>query len=53
VARELNVAFSGTLGVLTQAVRAGILSAAEGDQVLEEMIRSGYRSPYTSLAALL
>lgn len=53
VGRELGVVVSGTLGVLTQAVRSGILSVADGDLVLAAMIEEGYRSPFLSLASLL
>ena len=53
VGRELGVIVSGTLGVLAQAVRTGILPLADGDQVLADMIKAGYRSPYVSLASLL
>ena len=52
-ARELNVAYSGTLGVLVQAVNAGRLPLAEANALLGRMIQAGYRSPYTTLVELL
>ena len=53
VGRELGVMVSGTLGVLAQAVQTGILPLADGEQVLADMMKAGYRSPYVSLASLL
>lgn len=52
-ARELKVILSGTLGVLVQTVRRGLLSLEEADLLLGQMIRAGYHAPYTSLAELV
>jgi predicted nucleic acid-binding protein len=53
VVRELNVRVSGTLGILVQAVKQGVLSLREADLVLEQMIQAGYQAPYVSLAELV
>ena len=53
IGRELQVPVSGTLGVLLQAVRKHYLPLAEANALLDQMIRAGYRSPYTSLAELI
>jgi len=52
-ARTWQIALSGTLGVLVQAVKRGLLAAEAGDQLLQEMIERGYRSPYSTLRLLL
>ena len=52
-ARKLNVTISGTLGVLTQAVKANLLSLDKANAILSQMIEAGYRSPYNNLAELL
>lgn len=44
---------SGTLGILKVAVEEGKLSTKEADEVLQEMIRGGYRSPIQSVKELL
>lgn len=51
-ARELGVTLSGTLGVLTQAVKADLISLDEANQLLGQMIQLGYRSPYNDLTEL-
>lgn len=48
-ARELNVNVSGTLGVLTQAVKADLLPLDDANRLLAQMIQLGYYSPYSSL----
>jgi predicted nucleic acid-binding protein len=48
-ATELNVTVSGTLGVLTQAVKADLLPMDEANRVLAQMIDRGYYSPYSTL----
>lgn len=53
LARQLGLAFTGTLGILALSVRKGLLDLLSGDQVLRHMIAEGYRSPYESLADLL
>jgi predicted nucleic acid-binding protein len=52
-ARLLGVRLSGTLGVLARLVDAGRLSVVEADQLLGAMLRSGYRSPVSSISELL
>jgi len=52
-AQELKVTHSGTLGVLVQAVKAGLLPSGEANSLLDRMIQAGYRSPFTTLAELL
>jgi len=47
------VRVSGTLGILVQAVKQGVLSLREADLVLEQMIQAGYQAPYVSLAELV
>ncbi len=41
--------FTGTLGVLKLAVEHALITLEEGDALLQEMIRVGYRSPYDRL----
>jgi predicted nucleic acid-binding protein len=47
--RSLGVAVSGSLGALGLLVLRRILSMAEADALLTEMIQRGFRSPYRSL----
>lgn len=44
---------SGTIGILLKGITTGVLSQAEADRLLAEMIARGYRSPVCSLAELL
>ena len=53
MARRLGLDVTGTLGILALAVEEGILDLAAGDQLLNQMIAEGYRSPYGSLTELL
>ena len=53
IAREHRVVLSGTLGVLTQAIRTGLLSMDEANQLLAQIIQAGYHSPCDNLAELL
>ena len=53
MARRLGLDVTGTLGILALAVEEGILDLATGDQLLNQMIAEGYRSPYGSLTELL
>ena len=48
-ARDWRIVVSGTLGVLVQAVKRGLLTAEGADELLQNMIARGYRSPYSSL----
>lgn len=52
-AHGLGLVVSGTLGVLVQAVKRGILSPEEGNALLADMIGRGYRSPLSNLQPLL
>lgn len=47
--RSLGLEVSGSLGVLDGLVLKQILSLAEADALLAEMVRRGFRSPYRSL----
>lgn len=53
VGRDLHVPVSGTLGVLLRAVKKQLLPLADANALLDQMIRAGYRSPYTNLAELI
>lgn len=53
IGRAWRVPISGTLGVLRQVVKAQILSLAEANALLAQMIRAGYRSPYADLAEIV
>jgi len=50
---ELGIRLSGTVGCLVLAVERGLCSLQQADLWLNEMVRSGYRSPVTDLQALL
>jgi len=52
-ARKLNVTTSGTLGILSQAIKANLISLDEANALLRQMIEAGYRSPHGNLAELL
>ena len=52
-AKELGIIVSGTLGVLIQAVKRGLLEDASGNKLLRDMIARGYRSPHDSLRPFL
>lgn len=47
-----GLAVSGTLGVLARLIDAGLLSLAEADDLLAQMIDHGYRSPVRSLESI-
>jgi predicted nucleic acid-binding protein len=53
IAQEQRVKFSGTLGILKSAVIRQVLTAAEADKLLSEMINRGYYSPYASINQLM
>lgn len=53
LARQHHLAVSGTIGVLLALVEGQALSVEEADQLLDEMIRRGYRSPVSSLRELI
>ena len=52
-AHRLRIPLSGTLGVLVRLVDLGALSLEEADDLLQEMIHAGYRSPFVSLRDLV
>lgn len=52
VATENSVEISGTLGILQIAIEEGKLLVEEADEVLQEMIKGGYRSPIHSMKEL-
>ena len=53
VARRLQIPLSGTLGILARLVDTQRLTLDEADNLLAEMIASGYRSPIASLQPIL
>lgn len=53
VATFLALRVSGTLGVLARLVDAGHSSIEEADDLLDAMVRAGYRSPVFTLSELL
>jgi len=44
----LNVAVTGTIGILLRAVKRNLINANEGDKLLKKMIETGFYSPITS-----
>ena len=52
LARRLGVVVTGTLGILGWAVKAELLSLAQGDEILQAMRERGYFSPVESLKEL-
>lgn len=53
IAKGLDVAVSGTLGILSLNVRLGHLPLLEGNQILQAMISHGYRTPFSALDDLI
>ena len=53
LAQRRGVPISGTIGVLVEAVREGLLSIAEGNITLLDMIEKGYFSPFETLDELI
>ncbi len=53
VARSLGLKVSGTLGALCNLVDQGNLTIEAADKMLAKMMFKGYRSPVTSIKALL
>ncbi len=53
LAQEQGIKLSGTLGVLKNAVIRDVLIVAEADNLLGEMIKRGYHSPYASINQLI
>ena len=52
-ATEWGITLSGTLGVLIQATRKGVVSVEEANDILKQMIARGYHSPCGDLNHLL
>ena len=53
LAQRRGVPISGTIGVLVEAVREGLLSIVEGNIALFGMIEKGYFSPFETLDELI
>jgi len=53
LAQRRGIPVSGTIGVLVDAVRRGLLSSDEGNAMLSRMIAKGYFSPFEKLDELL
>jgi predicted nucleic acid-binding protein len=53
MARQRGVPLSGTVGLLLLLVTQQIVTIDEADQLLEQIINHGYRSPVSSLDELL
>ena len=53
LAQRRGVPISGTIGVLVEAVREGLLSIAEGNITLSDIIEKGYFSPFETLDELI
>jgi len=53
LAQRRGVPISGTIGVLVEAVREGLLSIVEGNIALSDMIEKGYFSPFETLDELI
>ena len=53
LAQRRGVPVSGTIGVLVEAVRGGLLAIEEGNTLLSEMIEKGYFSPFEILDELI
>jgi predicted nucleic acid-binding protein len=51
--RRLGVDVTGTLGALLQGVQLDLVSKIEAGSIPRQMIAAGYRSPVSSLDALL
>lgn len=51
-ARKAGLVVSGTLGALMNLVHLKVITVAEGDLLLSEMMLRGYRSPIDSLSEL-
>ncbi|MCW7070572.1 MAG: DUF3368 domain-containing protein [Methanophagales archaeon] len=52
LAQRRGVPVSGTIGVLVEAVREGLLSIEEANTMLSDMIEKGYFSPFETLDEL-
>lgn len=52
-AKKNGIPVTGTLGVLASCVHEGYISLSEGNFLLTQMIKFGYRSPFASLDSLV
>ncbi|MCX7924475.1 MAG: hypothetical protein N2554_01540 [Fimbriimonadales bacterium] len=52
-AQTAQIPLSGTLGILTELVRANIITLQQADEVLQAMVSLGYRSPVNSISELI
>lgn len=53
LARASGISISGTLGCLAIAVERELISLPEGNALLNDMLKQGYRSPVRDLSDLL
>ncbi|NQE46630.1 hypothetical protein C5S31_11475 [ANME-1 cluster archaeon GoMg2] len=53
LAHRRGVPISGTIGVLVEAVREGLLFIEDGNTMLSDMIEKGYFSPFETLDKLI
>jgi len=53
LAHRRGVPISGTIGVLVEAIREGLLVIDEGNTMLSDMIEKGYFSPFETLDKLI
>ena len=52
VCRDLRIPVTGTLGILKAAYGEGMITPAEADKILADMVRHGFYSPVRTLAEL-
>jgi predicted nucleic acid-binding protein len=52
-ARRLGVSVTGTLGILALDVRCELLTLAQANALLADMVAAGYRSPMERLDTLV
>lgn len=52
IARQYHIPITGTLGALHVALSNDIISLADANHLLKQMIAAGYRSPITDLSQL-
>lgn len=52
-ARAAGVPLTGSVGILIAGVRTGLITRSEGDQLLQDMRRYGYRFPFTTLEGMI
>lgn len=53
IASRLGIPVTGTLGILVLAIKQEHLSTCNGNNMLRDLIRAGYRSPIKTLDELL